>query len=134
MGTIMNAKKLSFLLILAASVSSTAWSACRPPESPRKAPDGKTATKDQLLNAKKLFEQFDTNIVEYRNCIKADYDDQLKKNPKGDEKLREEFHQAYKTKDDRAYDEVERAKEDINRQLAAYQCFQLGKTDKCASK
>lgn len=132
MGFVM--KKLSCLLILTATLSSTAWAACKVPVSPRKFPDGKTATKEQMLSAKKLFEQFDQTVETYRACIKEEYDAQLAKNPKGDDKLKEEFMATYKTKNDKAIEEAERVSNDLNRELRAYQCHQQGKTDKCDAK
>jgi hypothetical protein len=129
MGFVM--KKLSCLLILSAALSSTAWGACKVPDSPRKPPDGKTATKEQMLTAKKQFELFDKNIEAYRACIKEEYETRLKKNPKGDDKLKEEFMATYKTANDKAVEEGERVSGNLNRELRAYQCHQQGKTDKC---
>ncbi|MEO8314817.1 MAG: hypothetical protein ABI645_08490 [Pseudomonadota bacterium] len=113
-------KKISYLLILTSMLSSTAWAACRPPDSPRKFPDGKTATKEQMQNAQKVFADFDKKIESYRACLKDDHDAVLKKNSKGDDALREELFKGYKEKDDRAMNEAEKAKNDLNQEIQAY--------------
>jgi hypothetical protein len=119
MGFIM--KKISSLLILSATLlSSTAWAACKPPESLRKFPDGKTATKEQMQNAQKVFADFDQKVEKYRACLKDDHDALLKKNSKGDAALKEELFKGYKDKDDRALNEAEKAKNDLNAEIQSY--------------
>jgi hypothetical protein len=118
MGLIM--KKLSCLLILAATLSSTAWAACKPPDSLRKFPDGKTATKEQMVNAQKVFADFDSKIEKYRACLKDEHDAQLKKNPKADAALKEEFFKGWKEKDDRAIGLAEKTRDDLNLEVRAF--------------
>ena len=118
MGLIM--KKLAYLLILGATLSSTAWAACKPPDSLRKFPDGKTATIDQMKNAQKVFTEFDQKIEKYRACLKEEYDAQLKKYPKADEDLKKQFFEDRQKKDDAAYLQVLQAKEDLNLQIRVY--------------
>jgi hypothetical protein len=118
MGLIM--KKLSCLLILAATMSSTAWAACKPPDSLRKFPDGKSATKEQMQNARKVFADFDGKIEKYRACLKDEHEAQLKKNPKADDALKEEFFKGYKEKDDRALGLAEKTRDDLNAEVRAF--------------
>jgi hypothetical protein len=118
MGLIM--KKLSCLLILAVTMSSTAWAACKPPDSLRKFPDGKTATLDQMKNAQNVFKDFDAKIEKYRACLKDEHETQLKKNPKADQALKDEFFKGYKEKDDRALGLAEKTRDDLNAEIRAY--------------
>jgi hypothetical protein len=118
MGLIM--KKLSCLLILAATLSSTAWAACKPPDSLRKFPDGKTATKEKMQDAQKVFAAFDKKIEDYRACLKGEHDATLKKNPKADDALKEELFKGYKEKDDRAIGLAERTRDDLNLEVRAF--------------
>jgi hypothetical protein len=118
MGLIM--KKLSCLLILAATMSSTAWAACKPPDSLRKFPDGKTATLDEMKKAQQVFADFDKKIETYRACIKGEHEAQLKKYPKGDDELKKGFFEDYKKKDDLALGLAEKTRDDLNLEIRAY--------------
>jgi hypothetical protein len=118
MGLIM--KRITCLLILAATMSSTAWAACKPPDTLRKFPDGKTATLDQMKNAQKVFTDFDGKIERYRACLKDEHDALLKKYPKGDDDLKKGFFEDYKKKDDLAIGLAEKARDDLNMEIRAY--------------
>jgi hypothetical protein len=118
MGFIM--KKISCLLILAATMSSTAWAACRPPDSLRKFPDGKTATKEEMQKARAVFTAYDKKIEEYQACLKEELDAKLKKNPKADEALIKELSDPYDKKSQAAFVEVSKAKEDMNAEIQAF--------------
>jgi hypothetical protein len=113
-------KKLACLLIVAATMSSTAWAACKPPDTLRKFPDGKTATLDEMKNAQKVFTDFDKKIETYRACLKSEYDAQMKKYPKADDELKKQFFDDRQKKDDAAYLQVLQAKEDLNLQIRVY--------------
>jgi hypothetical protein len=130
MGLIM--KKLTCVLILAATMSSAAWAACKPPDSLRKFPDGKNATKEQMQNAQKVFADFDGKIEKYRACLKDEHDAQLKKNPKADDALKEEFFKGYKEKDDRAIGLAEKTRDDLNLEVRAFN--DAAKARKAAAK
>jgi hypothetical protein len=113
-------KKLACLLIVAATMSSTAWAACKPPDTLRKFPDGKTATKEQMQKAQKVFADFDSKIETYRACLKDEYDAKMKKYPKADAELTKQFFDDRQKKDDAAYMQVLQAKEDLNVEVRAY--------------
>ncbi len=70
--------------------------------------------------AKNSVNQFQAKMDSYQACIKDEYETQLKKNPKGDDKLKEQFLEGYKQKDDRAMDEKQKAVAELNAQIAAY--------------
>jgi hypothetical protein len=118
MGLIM--KKLACLLIVAATMSSTAWAACRPPDTPRKFPDGKTATKEQMQKAQQFFADFDKKIETYRACLKDEYDAKMKKFPKADDVLKKQFFEDRQMKDDAAYLQILQVKEELNAEVRAY--------------
>ncbi len=125
-------KKFSCVLILAAALSSTAWAAdCKPPEAPRKIPDGKTAKKEEMVAASKLFKQYNEATTTYLACVKAEHEAQLAKYPKGDDELKKQFMESYEKKNDAAVDVAQEFTGRFNTQVRAFQCFQEGKTDKC---
>lgn len=120
MGLIM--KKSSCLLILAAAaMTSTAWGACSIPASPKKFPDGKTASLDQMKAARTEVGTFQEKMDKYQACIKDEYDALLKKYPKGDEELKKGFMESYKKKDDAAMDEKQKVVDKFNAERTAYQ-------------
>ena len=121
-------KKLSAVVVLAAMVSSTAWAACKPPDSPRKFPDGKTATKEQMQGAQKVFAEFDKKIEAYQACLKDELDGKLKKNPKADEALIKELSDPYDKKSTAALAEVMKAKEELNVQIREYNAARKAKS------
>jgi hypothetical protein len=118
MGLIM--KKLSCLLILAATMSSTAWAACKPVDTPRKFPDGKTAKLEDMKKAKDFFTQFDKKTEAYRACLKEEHEAQLKKYPKADDELKKQFFEEYKKKDDLALGLAQKTQDDLNLEIRNY--------------
>jgi hypothetical protein len=118
MGFIM--KKLACLLILAATVSSTAWAACKPPDNLRKFPDGKTASKEEMQKAQQVFAEFDKKIEAYQACLKDELEAKKKKNPKADDALIKELTEPYDKKSTAALSAALQAKEDLNKEIQAY--------------
>ena len=57
-----------FSLLAAASVS--AAYACDTPAAPSNLPDGKSATMEQMMSAKKGVDQFRKDMESYRGCVK----------------------------------------------------------------
>ncbi|MEO6078961.1 MAG: hypothetical protein ABIQ86_04180 [Steroidobacteraceae bacterium] len=113
-------KKLSCLLVLATLVSSTAWAACKPPDSPRKVPEGATAPREEMLAGKKVIDQFTTRMGAYLECIKDEYEKQVAKYPKADAVLKKQFDDSYMSKNHAAMDEQQKWVDKFNLELAAF--------------
>ena len=62
-------KRLACVLILAAAIAAPAF-ACAPPSVPANIPDGKSATMDQMMSAKKGVDQYKKDMEGYLGCIK----------------------------------------------------------------
>ena len=65
-------KKLSCLLLLAV-MSSPAWADCTYPKKPGKMPDGKTATRDEMVATQKVVKQYQADMTSYLECLKAEH-------------------------------------------------------------
>jgi hypothetical protein len=62
-------KKLLLVSLSLAFCTTTAF-ACNPPASPSSIPDGKSATMDQMMSAKKTVDQFKKDMETYLGCTK----------------------------------------------------------------
>jgi hypothetical protein len=125
-------KALASLLILAgAVVSSHAHAACVYPKAPEKLPDGATATKEEMVAAQKLVQNYNDDIKAYQDCLKLEHDDQLKASePKPDkmskdqkaeyDKMKAELDKVEEQKSNAAYDEAEALTKRFNEQIRAY--------------
>jgi hypothetical protein len=124
----LNMKKFSCLMILAATLSSTAWGACKIPDTPRKMPDGTTAKRAEIVAYKDgVVGKYQADMDAYRACIKAEYEAQLAKYPKGDEDLKKQFLERYTKMNDAAVDTQEEFVGRFNEQLRAFKAAQAAK-------
>jgi hypothetical protein len=62
----------------AAAALTPALADCPYPEAPKGMPDGKTASKDEMLAMRKSVQDFDAATNAYLNCIQKDHDDAMK--------------------------------------------------------
>ena len=112
-------KKISCLILLAASLSSTAWAACTYPAAPGKLPDGGTASRDDMLAGKKLVEKYNADMNTYLGCIKAEYDESTKAASLTEEQ-KQQLAARYTQKNDAAVDELQGVAARFNEQLRVY--------------
>ena len=114
-------KKTLVALAIVASFSASAFADCTYPKSPGKAPDGSVATREEMVAAKKLVDQYNADMNAYLACIKSEYDAQL---AKGGAALTEEQKQQmaamYTQKNDAAVDELTGVANGFNEQVRAY--------------
>lgn len=114
-------KKFSCLLVLAAALSSTAWADCTYPRAPGKMPDGNAATREEMVAAKKLVDQYNKDMNDYLGCIKTEHDDAV---TKGGASLSEEQKQQmaarFTQKNDAAVDELQDVAARFNEQLRTF--------------
>ena len=67
-------KYLTALVLTGGLAAAHANAACTYPAAPGKFPDGNQATKEEMLAAKKLVVQYNTDMDSYLTCIKSEYD------------------------------------------------------------
>jgi hypothetical protein len=113
-------KKFSCLFLLAASLCSTAWAACTYPAAPGKLPDGSMATREEMLAAKKLVENYNADITTYLTCIKGEYDEAVAKGTSLSEEQKQQMAARYTQKNDAAMDELQGVASRFNEQLRVY--------------
>jgi hypothetical protein len=74
----MHMKKLSCLLLMVA-MASPAWADCTYPKLTGKIPNGRSATKAQMVEAQTNVTQYQSQIDAYLGCLKTDHDAALAK-------------------------------------------------------
>ncbi|MEJ0098355.1 MAG: hypothetical protein WDO12_00830 [Pseudomonadota bacterium] len=111
-------KKVSFLVVLAAVLPVAAWADCTYPKKPDKAPDGNKATRDEMLAAKKVQVQYQTDVNAYLKCLGDEKEAALAKQPTDDEKKK--ITARWEKKNDAAVDEAQEVADRFNEQLHAY--------------
>jgi hypothetical protein len=113
-------KKFSCLILLAASMSTTAWAACTYPAAPGKLPDGTTATREEMVAGKKLVEQYNTAMNTYLTCLKSEYEESLTKATSLSEEQKQQMAARYTAKNDAAVDELQGVASRFNEQLRVF--------------
>jgi hypothetical protein len=112
------------LVFLAAAVSLTgapAYAACTYPKAPDNAPDGNTATLEQMVAAQKAVKTFDQEIVAYTNCIKLEHDATLsKEGEKLTPEQKAEMERVQVQKHNAAVEESEAVAARFNEQVKVY--------------
>lgn len=66
--------RLCFILAALAAVAGPVYADCSYPPPPTKIPDGNTATKEEMLEAKNAVTQYNKDINAYVSCIKLEHD------------------------------------------------------------
>jgi len=110
-------KKISCLILLAATLSSPAWAACNYPAAPAKLPDGATSSRA----GKKLVETYNNDMNAYLGCIKKEYDESVAKQAATlTEEQKQQMAARYTAKNDAAVDELQGVAARFNEQLRAF--------------
>ncbi len=101
-----------------------AQATCSYPRAPDAIPDGKTATKEQMIAAKNDVSRYNTDMNAYLDCIKLELDAATPKDPSklsADEKKKaEEQAKILTQKNNAAVDELQAVVGRFNEQLKAY--------------
>jgi hypothetical protein len=114
-------KKLSCLILLAASIASPVWAACTYPAAPSKLPDGTTASRDEMLAGKKLVETYNSDMNTYLGCIKKEHDDAVARQAATlTEEQKQQMAARYTAKNDAAVDELQGVAARFNEQLRVF--------------
>jgi len=114
-------KKLSCLVLLAALVSSPAWADCTYPKKPGKMPDGKSATRDEMVATQKVVKQYQSDMTTYLECLKAEHQASLAKDADTlSDKQKKTMTDRYTQKNDAAVDEAHDVANRFNEQLRVF--------------
>jgi len=97
---------------------------CTYPKAPDAAPDGNTATLEQMISAKKGFDQYNTDMNKYLDCIKLEMDaatpaDPSKVTPEEKKKI-DEQQKMLVQKNNAAVDELQAVVARFNEQLKVF--------------
>jgi hypothetical protein len=114
-------KKISCLILLAATIASPAWAACNYPAAPAKLPDGSTASREDMIGGKKLVETYNSEMNAYLGCIKKEYDESVAKQAAAlTEEQKQQMAARYTAKNDAAVDELQGVAARFNEQLRVF--------------
>jgi hypothetical protein len=115
---------IPLMLVFALGSAAHAQATCTYPRAPDAPPDGKTATKDQMIAAKHDFDRYNGEMNSYLDCLKLEMDSAAPKDPSkltADEKKKaEEQQKILVQKNNAAVDELQATVGRFNEQLKAY--------------
>lgn len=109
---------LAVVLTLVAGAAA-AQSTCIYPRPPENLPDGRTATRDQMVQAYAAVKQFDTDIAAYNSCLDLELQSMLA-NPELAEPDKERLRSMQAQKNNAAVDHAEQVAQGFNEQLRAF--------------
>src|ERR1700678_1867284 len=111
-------------LVFALGSAAHAQATCAYPRAPDSTPDGKTATKDQMIAAKHDFDRYNTEMNAYLDCLKLEMDSAAPKDPSkltADEKKKaDEQQKILVQKNNAAVDELQAVVGRFNEQLKIF--------------
>ena len=114
-------KFLTALVLTGGLVAAQANAAdCTYPTAPGKFPDGTQATKEEMLAAKKLVVQYNTDMDAYLGCIKTEFDASVAANPNATKEQQEKAARDQDEKHNAAVKEVTDVTDRFNEQLRAW--------------
>jgi len=118
-------------LVFALGSAAHSQATCTYPAAPDAPPDGRTATKDQMIAAKHNFDHYNSEMNAYLDCLKLEMDAATPKDPKKltpDEKKKADDQQkVLVAKNNAAVDELQANVGKFNDQLKAYKAAQAPK-------
>lgn len=111
---------LTALVLAGGLAAAQAHAACDYPVAPGKFPDGSTATKEEMLAAKKLVVQYNTEMETYLTCIKSEFEARLAEDKKLPADQKAEMQKVQDQKHNAAVEEVTAVTDRFNEQLRAW--------------
>jgi hypothetical protein len=115
---------IPLLLVFALGSAAHAEGTCTYPRAPDSIPDGKTASKEQMIAAKNDVSRYNTDMNAYLDCIKQEIDAATPKDPSklspADKKKSDEQLKILTQKNNAAVDELQALVGRFNEQLKAY--------------
>ena len=113
-------KYLTALVLTGGLAAAHANAACTYPAAPGKFPDGNQASKEEMLAAKKLVVQYNTDMDAYLACIKEDYDARVAAAPDASADKKAEMAKKQDAQYNDAVKEVTDVTERFNEQLRSW--------------
>jgi hypothetical protein len=126
-------KALYSIALIGALAAGQAYGACTYPTPPDTLPDGRTATRDEMLTGKKKVVDFDNAIGAYTSCLKLEADAALVKSPDltdEQKKKNQEIQKMADQKNNAAVEADEAVAARFNEQLRAFNAKQKEQKDK----
>jgi hypothetical protein len=119
---------LSALVLVAGFAAAQANAGCDYPSKPGKLPDGTSATKEEMLAAKKLVVDYTESMKSYLECLDAETTAKLAAMPTALEKDKAEYQSKQDQKHNAAVTEMTEVTDNFNVQLRAYKAKNPPKT------
>ena len=110
----------SAALLIAALATGPAWGACTYPTAPGTMPDGNTATRDEMVAAKKQVTEFDKLITAYTECLKLENDSALAQSAELSADQKKEMTRMLDQKHNAAVEAAESVATRFNEQLKVF--------------
>jgi len=107
------------LALIAFLASAAAQASCIYPRAPDRAPDGKSATYEEMVAAQKAVQQFNEDINAYNACLDMEMST-LEKSGNYDENRLAELRAMQAKKNNAAVDEVQAVADQFNEQLRIF--------------
>ena len=113
-------KYLTALVLAGGLAAAQAQAACDYPVAPGKFPDGSQASKEEMLAAKKLVTQYNTDMEGYLTCIKSEYEAKVAADTTSTAAQKAELQKTQDQKHNAAVEEVTAVTDRFNEQLRAW--------------
>jgi hypothetical protein len=107
-------KKAVLLVLLAMSLPAAAD--CVYPRAPGRMPDGNTATREEMVTAKKQVDEYIASMNSYLDCIKAEHDTAMAAAPPLSDEQKKQITVRFVQKNDAAVDEQQDVASRFNEQ------------------
>jgi hypothetical protein len=113
-------KYLTAFALVAGFAAAQTQAACDYPVAPGKFPDGSQATKEEMLAAKKLVTQYNTDMEGYLNCIKSEFEAKAATDTSSTPQQKADAQKMQDQKHNAAVEEVTAVTDRFNEQLRAW--------------
>jgi hypothetical protein len=114
-------KNLLGLVALTALMAGPAYANCVFPPPPEKIPDGRTATREEMIAAQKVVKDYETSVTAYNACLELEKNEAI---AKGGEQMTAEqkakLTDMHDKKHDAAIDQLESVAKRYNDQVKIY--------------
>ena len=107
-------------LVLACGLAAAQVNACDYPAKPGKLPDGNSASKDEMLAAKKLVTTYTDEMKAYLDCLDKDTTEKIAAMPNATDKEKADVQKKTDQKHDAAVTEMMSVTDGFNEQIRAW--------------
>lgn len=124
---------ITALILCGGLAAAQANAACNYPVAPGKFPDGRLASKDEMLAAKNQVVQYNKDMEAYLSCIKGEYDARVVQQTGATAAQKTEMERMQDQKHNAAVEEVTAVTERFNEQLRAWKAKSAADKEKKSS-